>query len=519
MNHSQLTERVKSFERKQYVLAFIVLVVFCGISIIFNNLHMTSMAEENTLQLIRPITLGDKREVTLILNQAHLSNFSVIRYISSNDDQSFTIPAKAKYENKESFSNHLIYDSVLTEVKSEISTSNGDKIIYEFNRFRLIPYAVLLWLTILLTAIPLVISFRRRLIAQAEKEIELEKKAAKAEIAREVRHNLRTPLAALMGIPNRLSESEEDEKELLRDISQQIQDLIGKLDQGRSADLVKSQDMNIYDTLLSAKQQIAKTIPDRIDFRFEVDDLISSDLVKHIPFELRAIFSNMILNSIEAIDGQGRVIVRAFETATHVVVTISDTGKGISTDIISNIFDKDFSFGKSKGSGIGLYHAKSFIQQWRGSIHVESNEDMGSIFTIKLPIDDKASWYLDRIKVREDSEIFVLDDQQSALTLWRQKFFATPHLEKVSFFNKIEDFKRTSSRWSKNSVFLLDFDLGDQSINGIELLESVPKGSVRCLVTGHFDDQEVRQQCIDKGIYLVPKSGIASLCILQHISS
>lgn len=517
MNHSQLAEQVKSFERKQFVLAFIALVVLCGISIIFNNLHMTSLAQENTLQLTRPITLGDKREVTLILNQAHLSNFSVIRYISHSDDQSFTIPAKAKYENKESFLSRLIYDYVLTEVRSEISTSNGDKIIYEFNRFRLVPYAALLWLAILLTSIPLVISFRRRLISQVEKEIKLEKEAAKAEIAREVRHNLRTPLAALMGIPNRLSESEENEKELLRDISQQIQDLIGKLDQARNNDLAKSQDMNIYDTLLSAKQQITKIVPERIDFRFEVDDLISSDLVKHIPFELRAILSNVVLNSIEAIDGKGSVIVRAFETAAYVVVTISDTGKGILPNIISNIFDKDFTFGKTKGSGIGLYHAKNFIQQWRGNIQVESNEGVGSIFTIKLPIDDKASWHLDHIKIKEDSEIFVLDDQQSALTLWRQKFFTTPYLERISFFSKIEDFKKTSSRWSKDSVFLLDFDLGDQSINGIELLESVPKGSMRCLVTGHFDDHEVRQKCIDKGIYLVPKSGIASLCISQHL--
>lgn len=507
-----IAEKIKVFERRQIVVVIIALLAACGISIIFNNLHMTSMAEENTRFLTRFVVLGEGREVSLILNQAQVSNFNSIKYISINDSaKNFILPAKAAFETTPDLINSLVYDRATTNIKSEISSSNGDQIIYEFNRFKLVPYAIFAWLFFVVMLIPQAIISRRRLIEQINHEVIIEKKLSKAEIAREVRHNLRTPLAALMRIPQRLPSTLSNEKDLLDVTITQIKELVSKLDESKPTDLAKSQDTQIYDTLLSARQEIKEIIPSKIDFKFEIEDMISSDLVVHIPFELRALLSNMVLNSVEAIENHGSIVVRAIESTSHIVISISDTGIGIPSEIIPRLFEKDFSYRKAKGSGIGLYHAKTFISKWGGNIQVESIDGSGTILKISLPIKDKASWYLQNLKINVDTNIFILDDQQSALTLWQQKFSETSFLNQVSFYNHVSDFEKESSKWNAKSIFLIDYDMGSSSKNGIEVLKNVPKESLRCLVTGHFDDLEVRTQCEELGYYLIPKTSIESL--------
>lgn len=316
-----------------------------------------------------------------------------------------------------------------------------------------------------------------------------------------------------MRIPQRLPSSLSNEKDLLEVTINQIKELVSKLDESRPVDLVKSQNTQIYDTLLSARQEIKEIIPSKIDFKFEIEDMISSDMVSHIPFELRAILSNMVLNSIEAISERGSIVVRAIESTSRIIIKISDTGIGIPELIIPRLFEKDFSYKKEKGSGIGLYHAKTFISQWGGTIQVESIEGSGTIFTISLPIKDKASWHLEKLNVNPSTSIFILDDQQSALKLWKQKLAETSYLSQTFFYNDISDFEKDSFKWSGDSIFLIDFDMGSLDKNGIELLKNVPQESLRCLVTGHFDDADIRNQCEALGFYLIPKSSIESLKI------
>lgn len=513
MSTSNLEAKIKDFEKRQKIISVLVLFIFCGIAVVLNNLHLTSVAQESTKFLSRYLSMGDQREVTLVLHQAHLSNFKIIRFVSKMSDRSFVIPAKTFLNDEQTFFKSIIYDKVETPIDSSITSFQGDVIVYEFNRFILVPYAVLAWILMLLISLPQIIFLKRRVITQFEKDVEFEKKAGKAEIAREVRHNLRTPLAALMRIPQRLPSSLSNEKDLLEVTINQIKELVSKLDESRPCDLVKSQSTQIYDTLLSARQEIKEIIPSRIDFKFEIEDMLCSDLVSHIPFELRAILSNMVLNSIEAIEGRGSIVVRAIESASRIIIKISDTGIGIPENIIPRLFEKDFSYKKEKGSGIGLYHAKSFISQWGGTIQAESIEGSGTIFTISLPIKDKASWHLEKLNVNPSTSIFILDDQQSALKLWKQKLEETSYLNQSFFYHDISEFEKDSLKWNGDSIFLIDFDMGSLDKNGIELLKSVPQESMRCLVTGHFDDLDVRNQCEALGFYLVPKSSIESLKI------
>ena len=107
---------------------------------------------------------------------------------------------------------------------------------------------------------------------------------------------------------------------------------------------------------------------------------------------LRSVFTNLLLNSLEAMDGEGgsiRVNLSA-EAADRVRVEITDTGRGIAAEDIAKIFEPYYST-KETGTGLGLAIVKKAIDDHGGSITVSSKQGEGTTFTIVLParLDDR----------------------------------------------------------------------------------------------------------------------------------
>ncbi len=105
---------------------------------------------------------------------------------------------------------------------------------------------------------------------------------------------------------------------------------------------------------------------------------------------LRSMFTNLLINSVEAIDGAGGwVEIRlSAESDKYVRVDISDTGGGIAAEDIAKIFEPYYST-KDTGTGLGLAIVKKAIEDHDGSITVNSKEGSGTTFTIILPTEPK----------------------------------------------------------------------------------------------------------------------------------
>ena len=102
---------------------------------------------------------------------------------------------------------------------------------------------------------------------------------------------------------------------------------------------------------------------------------------------LRSVFTNLLINSLESIDGGGGTVaikLRA-ESNDSARVEISDTGKGIAPDDIAKIFEPYFST-KETGTGLGLAIVKKAIDDHGGSISVSSKQGSGTTFVIILPV-------------------------------------------------------------------------------------------------------------------------------------
>jgi signal transduction histidine kinase len=106
------------------------------------------------------------------------------------------------------------------------------------------------------------------------------------------------------------------------------------------------------------------------------------------PAQMQQVFMNLIINAAEAMDGVGRLTVTtAFDPQRGVIqASFQDTGHGISEENMTRIFDPFFTT-KDVGHGTGLGLAISFgiVKEHGGTITVESDEGLGTTFSIELP--------------------------------------------------------------------------------------------------------------------------------------
>jgi PAS domain S-box-containing protein len=116
-----------------------------------------------------------------------------------------------------------------------------------------------------------------------------------------------------------------------------------------------------------------------------------------VPGELRQVLSNLIANSLDAMDAGGTIRLTVRE-ATHlkdvrklgVRITVADTGSGIPRHIMPHVFEPFFTTKVDTGTGLGLWVSKELVEKQGGRLRVRSSEAgprRGTVFSIYLPVD------------------------------------------------------------------------------------------------------------------------------------
>lgn len=103
--------------------------------------------------------------------------------------------------------------------------------------------------------------------------------------------------------------------------------------------------------------------------------------------QLTQVLVNLLVNASHAIEQKGIITIKTKVEKNTIVVTVSDTGKGIKKENVHKIFDPFYTTKPvGIGCGLGLSISYGIIQDHGGSIGVTSKENVGTTFTIKLPI-------------------------------------------------------------------------------------------------------------------------------------
>lgn len=105
---------------------------------------------------------------------------------------------------------------------------------------------------------------------------------------------------------------------------------------------------------------------------------------------MREVLRNLVDNAVKYTLPKGKIDVIMRETGKHYEIDVKDTGVGIPPQALPRLFTKFYRVhggleSGSRGTGLGLFIAKSIVELHNGTIGVMSKEDVGSVFTVKLP--------------------------------------------------------------------------------------------------------------------------------------
>ncbi|MCB9085239.1 MAG: HAMP domain-containing histidine kinase [Bdellovibrionaceae bacterium] len=228
-----------------------------------------------------------------------------------------------------------------------------------------------------------------------EKVIEAERVQAKVQMARDVAHNIRSPILAiemmlptLIGVPERM-------KRVLKNSVKEIKGLSEKLKQKNESGDFNLERRAITDELLFLPVFLDEIVSQKnlefgehgfINIEFRNKGNPSNEFVRVDPLELRSIVSNLVNNAAESFGANsGTIEVSCQDLDSNISVSIADTGSGIPPEYLNRLGREQITFKGSEGRGVGLLHAFRTVESWGGRIKIDSAPGKGTVVAIFLP--------------------------------------------------------------------------------------------------------------------------------------
>jgi two-component system, cell cycle sensor histidine kinase and response regulator CckA len=369
---------------------------------------------------------------------------------------------------------------------------------------------------------------RRRL---EERLIRAEKMEALGTLAGGVAHDLNNVLGVLVGFSELLLDKIPKGDPLTRYVSHIlqssqrgaaiIQDLLTLARRGVAISEVVNLNDVVSDYFKTPEFENLKDYHPNVTFRTDFGkDLLN---IKGSSIHLGKTVMNLVSNAVEAISGEGEVMIRTenryldrpirgyddMQEGDYVVLTVSDNGKGISPADLGKIFEPFYTkkvMGRS-GTGLGLAVVWGTVKDHDGYIDVQSEEGKGSTFSIYLPV-TREELTRDQQKISPDQymgkgeSILVVDDVEG------QRELAVSMLTRLAYRARAVSSGEDAVAYIKsNKIDLLVLDMiMEPGIDGLETYQRVldinPKQKA-IIVSGFSETDRVRKaQSLGAGAYV-----------------
>ncbi len=224
-----------------------------------------------------------------------------------------------------------------------------------------------------------------------EEMMRTQREVAWREMAKQVAHEIKNPLTpmklALQHLRQAYADGVKNFEDLFHQVSNTLLEQIDTLNRIASefshyAKMPERQPQACDVTAILREAINLHRQNERITFKEQYDDANAAVIADRE--ELRRVFINIVKNSIQAIPGEGKITVTCRSKDGTVEVRIMDTGLGIPPEVLSRIFEPNFST-KTEGTGLGLAIVKQIIDESHGTIRVTSEPGRGTSVTINLP--------------------------------------------------------------------------------------------------------------------------------------
>ncbi len=370
-----------------------------------------------------------------------------------------------------------------------------------------------------------------------------EKMQALGTLAGGVAHDLNNVLGVLVGYSELLMQNVPQDSPFQRHAMQIfkggqraaaiIQDLLTLTRRGVLVSEAVNLNRVISDFLQMPEFEAIKSHHPGVQFKTSLDAELLN--MKGSSTHLNKTVMNLLSNAAEAISGSGEVLIRTenryvdrpihgYDTTQegeYAVLTVSDTGSGISPADLGRIFEPFYTkkvMGRS-GTGLGLAVVWGTVKDHDGYIDVQSTEGEGSIFTLYFPVTREALTKIERTLPQSEymgrgEHILVVDDVEG------QRLLASAMLESLGYkVDSVAGGKEAVEFVKKQPVDLLILDMiMDPGIDGLETYQrilEIRKDQKAIIVSGFSETERVHvAQSLGAGAYIrkpyvIEKLGLA----------
>jgi signal transduction histidine kinase len=362
-----------------------------------------------------------------------------------------------------------------------------------------------------------------------EDSLENERNKASAEMAKQVSHDIRSPLSALTLLLNQIDSMPEEKRVLIRSSVNRITDIANSLLKNSKNSLkglgqgeLKSCMIGSLVESLVSEKRIALREKGNIEVSAHINRSYGL-FAKIDAVEFKRLLSNIVNNSTESLEQTiGKIDLFADSDEANIYLKVCDNGKGIPPHILTKLGKSGVSYGREgtqSGSGLGVYHAKTTVESWGGRFEIESTERQGTTVYISLKREVPPDWFVQKLVYQKNQLVVALDDDSSILEVWKQRFsspIVDGHIKLITFSSgdRLKEWVAGHRTESLSALYLIDFELLGQDADGLKIIENLKIEQRAILVTSRFEEPVIVERCLNLGVKLIPK-GLAPIVPIE----
>jgi signal transduction histidine kinase len=230
-------------------------------------------------------------------------------------------------------------------------------------------------------------------IRLTEEKLRMERLSTIGNLASEIIHDLKGPMTTILGFAELLEGdncSFQERKDYSRIIASEVEQMVEMVEEILEFSRGDKMKLNLQpcdieelmSEVLEALQRIFDTQKIRLMTKLSCKKYIYADKEK-----LKRVFYNIANNAKEALQDYGKFSINTYpHQGTHVEFRLADSGVGIPDHVKENIFEPFVTYGKKRGTGLGMSISQKIISDHGGEIWVESKEGKGTIFYFTVPL-------------------------------------------------------------------------------------------------------------------------------------
>ncbi|TBR23564.1 HAMP domain-containing protein [bacterium] len=286
----------------------------------------------------------------------------------------------------------------------------------------------------------------RQKLASAERD------RAYADLARQVAHDIRAPLAAMGSLVEDFSQLSAEKRGVVDGALGRIRDIASELLEKYRAKAPAAAEPLALAASVSAivAEKAAKYRANTaVTLLWSPPADAGAFVATADRLDFERLVSNLVDNGVEALGGRGTVALALTDLGTDVRLEVHDDGRGIPPEVLGKLGRKGATFGKAGGSGLGLHHAKACAEAWGGSLQVRSEPGRGTTVAVTLP---KAS------PPSAEGPVVLIDDDPLVRKTW--EVAAKAKGKDLRAFDSAAGFLAVCAGFPPQTRVYLDSDLG-----------------------------------------------------------